>query len=1307
MASLGREPFGFANPRTATGLVAGRTSFALLAPGGAGKTTVLGALQGLESDATPIDLAIRGRDAMRRDLHEAMDRGAPIYLDALEVPALADPMTFRVLASCLADPSAATVPWRLACRPAAWTSGLAAALKNADRGFEELKLLPLTRAAARNLIAAEGIDADEFLDALVGANLARLAANPRRLLVAAKQWDETGVLPADDLRAMQFELGNLLADVDPSETPPRAPEDTKLRVAQRLGAISVFCGLSQFGTAPERGSIDRVCLNELPPDVEPGSSIEPDYAAVVSTPLFDPAPGSSVAFRHQVYAEYLAAAYLAERNVSRPQLDALLGIHDGMLPGPALGVAAWIAAVKPELVDDLVAANAFGLTQTGVELPSDAVRASVVTGILDRAARADIDLDWGLDLAPLAHADLTKQLAERLDDGLTESVELWWISRLAADGDCRGIARRLLHEALSDSWAAWARRAAGTAVAELGDVDDVAELATLLDLSDVEDPDDELLATAIEALYPRQLTTAELLAALRPRRNRNLLGAYRVLLGHLTSLLPDSDVPAVLTWASTRVAHGEDAYGQFVAELIDKGWRNAHDADVLHALANLVAAVTADDSWSRWERQQVRPWADDTARRRQLAVAVAVNVNADHQWYDLLDLGLITSDDAGWLLNALPEMPGAARQSLAECVRHIVHNPTAEIANLILSLPITHPAYEATQQWRESVSVTSETAARWRELRAMESKRSNHVTASRDERCAQLLAALDTADSDITQWWRILSWLSVGDDSQAREDLFSHDLTARPGWPLLNDDEQARVLTLGLLYITRHTPEPGRWQGRESVTMATALPDWSGVYLLTTLTRHDNAKIIDLDASVWASWAPSIMGAWNYDRNEDANLRCELVDLAPPGAGDAINGAAMQQLDALQISERFLAPRNLYEHLIVDLAPTIAQRLSEGHYTGDLGVALLDLLVRHAPHAALETCHTLRSGNDTDLARIAYRSLAVLDAAFVIDNCADAELDQLRDLLPQLNVPSLTDTQLAAVARILLNNFPFANDPRGDEWNPSADPTFDIRRTRTAALERLADLGRTETLEALAANRPDEEAKAIRWHMPHARSRAADLAYTQPTPRELIDLLNRSDARLVRHSKDLQQVIIDQLHRIQHNLKHTGAWRDIWNIHRDHGDTPQVEDDISDWIKRQLEERFHQGVVVDREIQVHRQAQAGIGTRIDLTATAPTTDNPTRLCRVIIEAKTVNNAELNTAIHDQLIDRYLIPEDETHGIYLVYWVTPSQRPPTWHSTTDIDKAALQQRLQQEATAAAATHDLSIQTFILDISKPAP
>ena len=102
---------------------------------------------------------------------------------------------FRVLEHHLTTLAASGNPWRLACRSGAWNPSLAEALKETLPGFAELRLLPLTREGAGELAAEVGAGPREFTDALVRANLGRLAASPMRLRAAAHHWVPTGELP--------------------------------------------------------------------------------------------------------------------------------------------------------------------------------------------------------------------------------------------------------------------------------------------------------------------------------------------------------------------------------------------------------------------------------------------------------------------------------------------------------------------------------------------------------------------------------------------------------------------------------------------------------------------------------------------------------------------------------------------------------------------------------------------------------------------------------------------------------------------------------------------------------------------------------------------------------------------------------------------------------------------------------------------------------------------------------------------------------------------------------------------------------
>lgn len=204
-----------------------------------------------EPSAVRVDLRTLTGPELRAAVRDAVTRSGSVYLDALEDAASYEPAAFRILERELTTPAARSIRWRLACRPAAWDVGLAAALKSSFPGFRELRLLPLTRPAAHELLASAGISVGPFLGALVRARLGRLAASPQRLLAAAHQWSSTGDLPKSHVEAISFEVDRLLAEMDRGRRQPALPADRRRRLAARLGAITTFCGTARLARAAE------------------------------------------------------------------------------------------------------------------------------------------------------------------------------------------------------------------------------------------------------------------------------------------------------------------------------------------------------------------------------------------------------------------------------------------------------------------------------------------------------------------------------------------------------------------------------------------------------------------------------------------------------------------------------------------------------------------------------------------------------------------------------------------------------------------------------------------------------------------------------------------------------------------------------------------------------------------------------------------------------------------------------------------------------------------------------------------------
>jgi hypothetical protein len=530
--------------RPAGGLAGQPGSFVLLAPGGVGKSVVLEDLRRQE-DGFAIDLVgLRGAD-IGREIGAAVASGKQVYLDSLDEALSTEPALIRLVNRAMSGPGAKGVAWRLACRPSAWTSAFVDGVNN----VEKLRLLPMTRDAARRLLASLNVG-EGFLDALAVAGQSRLSASLLHFIASARQWQEDGRLPGRRADALESEIQRLLTEREDLRQPLRTGVDVRRPTAGRLAVFAAFGGVGRFAFRTD-ASKTAVAIAELPSRPEPD---RPDatigreaYEEVPGSALFDIAPGDTVAFRHQEYVDYLAAKYAVDRSPVRSQVAALLGLTDGVLPRAMAAVAAWMVALRPELADVVAPANATALVESEVDLPPVA-RAAVVDALLTDARKLDLQPLWSLDLSVVNHPELEGQLTDRMAAGIDGPLEAWWICRLGLAGGVSAVVPAALTIALDGRLPSWARRPAIAVVTNLGTERERSALLDGLILDPAADPHDELRAGLLDGLYPKHMTTTQLLSFIK-RPPHNFLGAYHKFLGEFATRIPDADLPEVLAWA--------------------------------------------------------------------------------------------------------------------------------------------------------------------------------------------------------------------------------------------------------------------------------------------------------------------------------------------------------------------------------------------------------------------------------------------------------------------------------------------------------------------------------------------------------------------------------------------------------------------------------------------------------------------------------------------------------------------------------------------------------------------------------------
>jgi hypothetical protein len=1228
-------------------------SFVLLAPGGAGKTVVLNDLRQQE-DGVEVDLVGLTGPEIRQEIDAALATGKPIFIDALDEALLTQPMLVRLVNRALRSAGTGGAPWRLACRPSAWTD----AFVDVDREVDRLQLLPMTREASGCLLRSVNVD-EGFLEVLSESGQSRLGASLLHFIATARQWQKEGVLPGRRADVLVSEIQRLLAERDDVRPSLRTGADLRLQVAGRLAFLTAFGAAARFAfrttaiqPAVTSEKQSTVAIDDLPtvpepdrPDATIGREI---YEEVLGSALFDVAPHSTVAFRHQEYADYLAAKYVVDRKPLRSQVTDLFALTDGVLPRSMASVAAWTVVLKPGLVDVFAAANAKVLVESGLDLPLD-TRAKVVDALLADAREHHAPPPWSLDLSVVAHPELGRQLDRRLASGDIRPLEAWWIFRLALTGRIEAAVPGALTIALDSRLASWVRRPAIEVVTALGTQSQRSALLDGLTLDENADPDDELRAGLLEGLYPRDLTTTQLLTFVSRPRKSTFFGAYRKFLRDFPTRVPDPDLPEALSWArdclQSQISHEARLWASDLAgRLVERAVAASDDPSVLQPLAELVIHQTG--------RVRIRAlWAQDTALRQRLALAVAARLE-ERQWYVLLRLDLLTSDDADWLTSVIGEQPSTARTTLTRCLHRLTAPPAP---------PDDTP---------ETVLEASEDQLDPDALRAA-------IAASRD---------------DLDAWPDIPIALVPG---SAPRSLFFCDLASRPGWSLLTPDERQEILDRGLAYLAEHQPHPDRWLGKARMG-SDALRDWSGVCLLTTLIGHAPERIRDIPLRTWTQWAPAIANARVY---HDQYLLADLVTRAPAQAKAEILAAVRADLN-IRTEWR---PTALHVLFARDLTPDLAAKVQQRPYPDPENASALGFLIEHDPDRGADTARLLATGDGSQLSRAANRHLASIDSAGTIDRLLTEAItaDAFLELLQGINLHTVDDEHVAALARVLLERFPLGDDASQEDAAWAQDiPERPPFLWCMDALQALAERGLSGELAALATGRPAPERELIGYYLHQARQRAADIARTHLRPADLLDLLGRADLRLVRNSADLLRLLTDHLGELQHELSRGNAFRDLWSPD---GKELGSEDDITDWVRRRLEQRFgrDRGVLV-RESQIERLSVRGSGTRIDLAVSTPTSTAPVGVANVTIEAKLVTNSELTTGLRDQLVERYLAATGQRHGIYLVYWTPPDQRKPSAHRNYDGKQQLLD---EMRSWAAEIAPPYTVDVYVLDVSWP--
>ena len=765
-----------------------------------------------------------------------------------------------------------------------------------------------------------------------------------------------------------------------------------------------------------------------------------------------------------------------------------------------------------------------------------------------------------------------------------------------------------------------------------------------MDADDSADPEDELLG-AVAGTSSEQGSVATVASRLRPARTPNFIGSYAQFLRDLPDLVAETDLDELLeATAVLEFDYRDHTFSALVPRLLVRAWDRGdrgHD----ERIARLLVRMGSPDRASLHRGEGMLPWqrpGADADRRRRLALEVS-RLDPKRGRWTAHRFGLLEAADGVWFLDKIVELPESEQPAAAQLAHLVVSNPAdAATADKVLSLPADHPAYDELAPLRGGCSTESETAREYRDLASEGRQTTAEAVAEWRQGFDTLLArSADTAD----EWW--LTATALGDrlNDQDVEVLTVPDFRSRPAWNVLTVAEQDAFLRQGVSYLSEHDPRPEATS--TSPITWDSFKDWNGVYLLYTLARlasgtpPDEAtgiylEPVDLLATVpeevWVKWAPSIVRIPRFGAQPD--WPTAIFHAAPPQAQSAMTATFLTLVTEDASSDGLGHPFAAYAG--ADYVSAVRTVVAAGERPDKHREIALAALQRISPEDAVKAATEVTHAH-TSFAP-AWRTIARLSPDRFAEAWLSGKVTPGGGDLGALDVTRIDPTYLPQLATKILDTCSFESDANlTPDERATSDPA---RRLRHGLLEQMAEHGLTAAMEHLAKGRPEDDRFAIAHFLTRGRRREAELKHRVLPPGTFMTLLESADARLVRDDASLTSVIVEQLDHIAGDIP-LGAFRDVWNGHPGtEGGTLKAEDDISDYLQRQLRLRLSPHVAIDREIQVSRTKATGTGQRMDIIATVtgggPTVGRDHR-------SQADLHRDLMTALDDQLVSQYLEP----------------------------------------------------------------
>jgi predicted NACHT family NTPase len=1238
---------------------------------------------------------------------------------------------------------------RIVSRTAEWHNSFEKGLGQlyGEEKVKAYKLAPLRKKDVHNAAQSEGIEnPDKFMELIISNYAQPFAIKPVTLNMLIKIYKAEGAFPAK--QSELYERGCKILCEEPSERRRETgiashyQSDRLLSAASRIAAAIIFGKKYAVWTDIDNGDIpgEDIRISELLGGSEKVNSenitiTEDLIRDTLRTGLFSSQGPHRMGWAHQTYAEFLAARYLSISSMSENQIMGLLtdqsDAESKIIP-QLYETAAWIANTDENVLSLILENDPEVLLRSDVASFEVEDRKRLVNKLLILFDQEKLlDRDSREYYHKLKHPSLAEQVRPYIEDKTKSFLVRRAAIDIAWDCDVKEVLPTLLAVALDKNDNISIRQKSGYAITRIGDSESKVKLKPLVFGEAGDDPDDELKGCALLACWPDCLTAKELFTVLTPQRNPNLFGSYSLFLGELPKKLDKNLKPDDLIYALNWIADNPRKWGyhsdtERIREcIIPDAWKHLLDTPTLvkpFARAVFEIMKNCEQIVPGNEQSFNKEIAKDTQKRRIIVKEIApLFIKLKDIRLIVTLIPLVIEQDINWLIKQYDDSTPEEAELWAKLISlfpkatfpwnfervlklrrtyHFVGKVSGSFLKLI------KPIYILNIKIRNLY---------WHIRLRRHPKRRNIRILFKPSPKKRVLSLLNKFEKgDVNAWWKLNFDMTLRDNSSYDGNEVESDFTNLPVWEKTNEVMRKRIVRAAKEYLLKPPSMDLSWLGTDTFNR----PHCAGYRAMILLMRFDPDFVAKLPASSWKIWAPIVMSYplnTNQGQEPHSSIMLYCYKSAPDETIDALVKIVRKENN--QHGHVFIIWR--IKHIFDQrLGDALLNELCSPIMKPDSISDLLDFLIKRDFMPAIEYAVSEVS-MPPPLEQIARgRMLAIAESLFgnrpgvawpvlwpaiqtnVIfgKEIIERSVNNYRHDKLGLFTEQLSEQQIADMYLWMAEQYPYQK--AGINTVSSFDGRADFR---DGLLRHLEIRGTRQSLEQL---RRIEKALPhlgwMKWHILESKKNTRAMTWNPLSPQQIISLSQDNQRTFVESGAQLLDVICESLQRLEKKIHELSAIEDLWDTHVYY---PKDETYLSNYIARYLGEDLSKGrgIIVNREVQIQR----GKETDIHIDAINPRAKGGVDIIKAIIEVKGCWHSELETAMGNQLVGKYLQDNQCPYGLYLVGWFACDKWADEYRKNKSpkytIEQA--QSHFEEQAKEVAGRSKISgliLRSYVLDV-----